>query len=69
MTPYLIDVYKNGGSLGAFKSVYKEYEKAGKLPKADDFALNELSTEAELPWDFIEYPKNKENLVQEYKKI
>ena len=66
LTPYLIDVYKNGGSLGAFKSVYKEYEKAGKLPKADDFALNELSTEAELPWDFIEYPKNKEKLVREY---
>ncbi len=69
LTSYLIDVYRAGGSLGAFKSIYKEYEKAGKLPNADIFALNKIPFEKELPWDFIEYPKNKAFLIREYQRL
>ena len=67
LTPYLIDVYKAGGSLGAFKNKYKEY--SDKLPNPDEFAINEIPCEKELPWNFIEYPKNKDFLIKEYKRL
>ncbi len=69
LTPYLIEVYKNGANLGAFKQIYKDFYNKGMLPDSDEFGLKELSPEKELPWDFIEYPKSKEFLISEYKRL
>ena len=69
LTPYLIDVYKNGGNIGAFKNIYKEYEKACKLPSSDKFATEEFSYFEKFPWDFIKYSKTKQQLKAEYDKL
>jgi len=69
LTPYLIEVYKQGGNLGAFKSVYKDFYKSGMLSKNEKEVLSELSFNEELPWDFIEYPRKKDFLQNEYKRL
>lgn len=69
LTPYLIEVFNQGGNIGAFKSVYKDFEKNNKLKPSDEFVLKEISLDDELPWDFILYPKNKEALKSEYKRL
>lgn len=68
LTPYLIEVYKQGGNIGAFKSVYKEFNKQGLLKPSDDFALNELKEDV-TPWNFIKYDNNKISLNAEYKRL
>ena len=68
LTPYLIEVYKQGGNLGAFKSVYKEFFEAKKLPCSDKYALNEQNFE-DLVWNFIEYSRSEELLKSEYKRL
>ncbi len=69
LTPYLIDVYKQGGNIGAFKSVYKEYEKNGDFINSDEYVLNAKKLDEELPWDFIEYPRSKDFLKSEYTRL
>ena len=69
LTPYLIDVFNNGGSIGAFKNTYKEYEKAEKLPHANYFAIDEQACEKEFPWEFIKYSKCKNSLYSDYKRL
>ena len=69
LTPYLIEVFENGGNIGAFKNIYKEYEKNGKLPPADDIALKEQPLNEKLAWDFIEYPACHEKLAEEFTKL
>lgn len=56
----LIEVYKQGGKLGAYKSVFK-----GKLGKTiDGFEFTD-----ELPWDFIENYPTKQLLINEYNRL
>lgn len=69
LTPYLTEVYENGGSIGSFKNIYKEYEKSGKLPPADNFALKEQPLDKKLAWDFIEYSKSHDQLAEEFTKL
>lgn len=58
--PLLIEVYKQGGKLGAYKSVFK-----GKLGKTiDGFDLDEV-----LPWDFIENYPPKQLLINEHNRL
>lgn len=66
LTPYLIEVYKQGGNIGAFKTVYKDFD---MLKPSDEFALKEFNYDDKLPWDFIEYPRNKSFLNNEYKRL
>lgn len=68
LTPYLIEVYKQGANLGAFKSVYKEFFEAGKLPDFDLIALSEQNC-SQFPWNFIEYPKNCDCLYAQYQRL
>ena len=56
--PYLVDVYKNGGKIGAFKSVMK-----------NAVIKNEYSLEEELPWDIIEMEPSKTILQNEYRRL
>ena len=69
LTPYLIEVFENGGSIGTFKNIYKKYEKEGKLQPADNFALNKQPLDKKLAWDFIEYSKSHGQLAEEFKKL
>ena len=65
----LVEVYKEGGNLGAFKQSYKKLEENGDLPSSDYFALASHDINENLPWDFIEMYPTKEKLVEEYNKI
>lgn len=60
LTDYLIEVYKQGAKLGAFK-------KAAKQLKIDtDYYANvTYAYEKALPWDFIDINPRKEFLIQE----
>ena len=50
LAEFLIDVYKNGGKNGAYKSAFKNFD-------IDKRALEGFLLEDELPWDFIiNYP-------------
>ena len=69
LTPYLIDVFNEGANLGNFKNIYKKYEKKGLLKNPDIVALNEIPLDENLPWEGIEYNKNKEFLKKEYKRL
>ena len=63
LTPMLVEVYKRGGKLGAYKSVAKDL-------KIDlDKYTKELDINAELPWDIIENYPRKEILKNEKKRL
>lgn len=66
---YLIQVYKDGGNLGAFKQVYKKFRKDKILPPADHFALSQIDTNKILPWDFIKIYPYKDALIKEYQRL
>ena len=61
LTDYLIDVYKEGAKLGAYKSAAKKYN-----IDTDKFAEGNLNINQELPWDFICLNPGKEFLKNEY---
>ncbi len=64
LTDFLIDVYRNGGKLGAFKSAAKKYN-----IDTDYFACETYPFEKQLPWDFIDINPSKEFLVEENKRL
>ena len=63
VTDYLIEVYKQGGKLGAYRSAAK---KTGI--EIDKFALP-INLDCELPWDVIEMRPDKEMLKEEYMRL
>lgn len=69
LTPYLIEVFNQGGNIGAFKSVYKSYRKSGLIEDFDKIVLDEYSKDEEFPWDFIKYPVDKNHLIKEYNRL
>ena len=60
LTDYLIEVYKLGGKLGAFKKAAKNLD-----INTDYFAIENYSYDKKLPWDFIELRPGKEFLISE----
>lgn len=61
---FLIDVYKNGAKLGAFKSAAKKLN-----INSDYFANASYSFDKTLPWDFIKMKPEKEFLISENKRL
>lgn len=57
---FLIEVYKQGGKIGAYKSALK----TTKIAINDEFNI-----EDNLPWDVIESNPRKELLINEYKRL
>ncbi len=53
LTQYIIEVYKQGGNLGAFKNAQRTYIKQGI--NFDKYAIGGINRE-DLPWNFIEFP-------------
>ena len=64
LTDYLIEVYKQGAKLGAYKSAAKKYN-----INTDKFAEGNLDINQELPWDFILLNPGKEFLKVEYERL
>lgn len=64
LTDFLIDVYKNSATLGAFRAAAKKYS-----IDTDYFALKNYPYEMDLPWDFIEMNPGKEFLISENKRL
>ena len=63
LTPMMIEVYKNGGKNGAYKSALKNL-------KIDiSKAINGFDFNDTLPWDFIENYPPKNLLINEYKRL
>lgn len=69
ITPYLTEVYNQGGTLGAFKSVYKDFKYKKILNYDFDELLYNERTNSNLPWRFIKYPKTQEFLYKEYERL
>lgn len=63
ITPLLIDVYKNGGKLGAYKNAVK------KLKIDISNSVNGFKFTDTLPWDCIESYPPKYQLENEYKRL
>lgn len=63
-TDFLIDVYKKGGKIGAFKSAAKLHN-----INTDYYAYNDFNLEDRLPWDFIELRPGKDFLIKEHNRL
>lgn len=64
LAPFLVEVYKNGGNLSAFKKAQKELG----LDFTKEINGSEL-LEAEVPWDIIEFYPTKQLLINEYNRL
>jgi hypothetical protein len=64
LTDYLIEVYKLGGKLGAFKKSAKKLN-----IDTDIYATSTYDYEKPLPWDFINMRPGKEFLKQEVQRL
>lgn len=63
ISDFIIDVYKNGSKLGAFKKAAKD-----KF-NPDDYALRDFNLNETLSWDIIDLPPSKEVLIERHKKL
>ena len=64
MCYFLIDTYKFGGKIGAFKKAALQNN-----IDADYYALSNFDTETTLPWDFIELTPGKDFLEKEHDRL
>lgn len=64
LTNFLIDAYKLGGKLGAFKSAAKSNN-----INSDYFAYENIDFNSRLPWDFIIMQPQKDYLLSECKRL
>lgn len=63
MGDYVIEVYKQGGNIGAFKSAARD------VFDTDAYVTREYGLDEELPWDFIEVSPGKDFLKREYNRL
>ena len=61
---FVLETYKRGGKLGAFKSSAKQLN-----INTDYYALENYTYEKQLPWDFIDIRPGKEFLIQENRRL
>ena len=64
LNDFVLEVYKLGGKLGAFKAAAKKFN-----INTDYFACADWSFEQKLPWDFIEINPGKEFLIKENQRL
>ena len=64
LTDYIINVYKEGGKLGAFKKCAKNMN-----INTDYYATENYNYDKILPWDFIEIKPGKTFLIDESKRL
>ena len=66
---YLVEVYKLGGKLGAYKKAYKTVLEKKLNLNFNEFLQKTFSKADILPYDFIKLNLKKEYLVQEFEKL
>ena len=64
LNDFILEVYKKGGKLGAFKAAAKSLN-----INTDYFANSNFDFTKSLPWDFIEIRPGKEFLISENKRL
>ena len=64
LNDFVLDVYKLGGKLGAFKSAARKNNIA-----TDRFAAENYTFDTNLPWDFIKIQPGKDFLIKENKRL
>ena len=64
LTDFLIEIYKQGGKLGAYKSAAKKYN-----INSDFFATEDYKFSQPLPWDYIKLNPGKDFLIEENKRL
>lgn len=64
LNDFILEVYKLGGKLGAFKAAAKKYN-----INTDYFACENYRHDKELPWDFIQIQPGKEFLIKENQRL
>lgn len=64
LTDFIIEVYKNGGKLGAFKKSAKNLS-----INTDDYVISKYSYSKSLPWDFINTLFGKDFLIKECERL
>lgn len=64
LNPFVLDVYRKGGKLGAFKSAAKENN-----INTDYFAIENYNLDKPLAWDFIDVRPGKDFLIEENKRL
>ena len=63
ITPALIEVYQNGGKIGAYKKAIKDLKIDIKK------SIKGFDIDEELPWDCISINPSKEHLLNEYRRL
>ena len=64
LTDYLIEVYRLGGKLGAYKKAAKAFN-----VDTDYYAIQNYEYEKILPWDFIDIRPGREFLIKESQRL
>ena len=64
LADFLINVYQNGGKIGAYKSAYKQLHDKNYIKSIEGFNIDE-----NLAWDFIDSTLNKQLLINEYNRL
>ena len=64
LTDFILDIYKNGFCLGAFKTAAKKYN-----INTDFYALENYPYECSLAWDFIDTKPGKMFLIKESRRL
>ncbi len=69
LSNYVLEVYKQGGNIGAFKTTYKNIQKSDNLPESGFYSQREYNLNEFLPWDFIQVHPGKEVLIKEHNRL
>jgi radical SAM superfamily enzyme YgiQ (UPF0313 family) len=64
LTDYLIEVYREGGKLGAFKSAAKKLK-----IDTDSYVIDNIDLDKKLAWDIIDIYPSKQLLKNEYNRL
>lgn len=64
LTNYLIEIYNQGGKIGAFKKAAKDLN-----INTDYYAIENYDYKKTFPWDFIEIKPGKEFLISESQRL
>lgn len=66
---YAVEVYQQGGNIGAFKSAAKTFQKSGKIADFDEIVYSKRDFNCINPWDFIQMPFDKNFLIKECNRL
>lgn len=66
---FIVEVYHNGGNMGAFKLAMKDFVKKGIITDFNSIACAKRDFDTINPWDFIIQKNSKEQIIKECKRL